>query len=122
MDIESLREYCLSMPYVTEDTAFGEDCLLLRVFDKIFACIALDRNDYVSLKCEPEYAIELRDKYSDIEPAFHWNKRHWNQLRLSGTLQDELVKHLIRHSYCQVVNKLPKKLRTQYPSITEVHP
>lgn len=86
MDIETFREYCLSLPS-TEDTGLGEEYLLIRVFGKIFACIGFERPDYFVLKCDPDYALDLRDKYSDIEPAWHWNKRYWNQLRLSGSLR-----------------------------------
>ena len=120
MDIESAREYCLSLPYVTEDTGFGEAYLLLRICDKIFACIGFERQNYFVLKCQPDYAVDLRDQYSDIEPAWHWNKKYWNQLRLPGSLSDELVKRLIRHSYSEVVNKLPRKLKIQFPEITEI--
>ena len=79
MNIEEIREYCLSLPMSTEDMPFDDEHLVLRVCGKIFACIALDRPDYFVLKCDPDYAIELRDSYSEIEPAWHWNKRHWNK-------------------------------------------
>lgn len=118
--IEDVRAYCLSLPTTSEDMAFGEDCLLLRVCGKIFACLSFERDYYLTLKCDPDYAIELRDKYSDIEPAWHWNKRYWNQLRLQGQLSDELVKSLIRHSYCEVVKKLSKSVRTEHPEILEI--
>lgn len=120
MNIETVREYCLSLPLVTEDMAFGEDYLLLRVCGKIFACIGFERSEYFVLKCDADYAIELRDRYDAIEPAWHWNKRYWNQLRLSGGLSDELVKGLIRHSYSEVVKKLPRKVVAQYPEIADV--
>lgn len=120
MNIESVREYCLSLPHVTEDMAFGEEYLLLRVFGKIFACIGLERPDYFVLKCDPDYAIELRDKYPDIEPAWHWNKKYWNQLRLSGTLSDKLTQSLIRHSYSEVVKKLPKTVKSQHPKVNDI--
>lgn len=104
----------------TEDMAFGEDLLLFRVCNKIFVCMSINGSDYLALKCDPEYALELREHYADIDPAFHWNKKYWNQLRLGGTLDDELIKSLIRHSYSEAVKKLPKKLRTEHPEITEV--
>lgn len=120
MNIETVREYCLSLPFATEDMAFGEDYLLLRVFGKIFACIGLVRPDYFTVKCDPDFALELRDKYSDIEPAWHWNKKYWNQVRLSGILSDELIKALIRHSYSEVVKKMPLRVRREHIEITEV--
>lgn len=120
MDIETVREYCLSLPMTTEDMAFGEDLLLFRVCKKIFVCLSLDGEDYMALKCDPDYAIELRDGYAEIEPAFHWNKKYWNQLKIRGTLKSDIIKHLIRHSYSEVVKKLPKKVKTEFPEIMKI--
>jgi predicted DNA-binding protein (MmcQ/YjbR family) len=121
MNVESVREYCLSLPMTTEDMAFGDDYLLLRVCNKIFACFSLEREENLTLKCDPDYAIELRDRYSDIEPAWHWNKKYWNQLRLQSGLSDDLVKGLIRHSYSEAVKKLTKKVKTEHPEILEIN-
>ena len=120
MDIESIREYCLSLPLTTEDMAFGEDCLLFRVCDKIFACLNLTGTDYLTVKCDSEYAIELRERYSEIEPAWHWNKKFWNQMPLRGGLRNDLILSLIRHSYSEVVKKLPKRLKTDHPELLEI--
>lgn len=120
MNIESVHEYCMSLPHATEDMAFGDGYLLMRVFGKIFACISFERQDYFVLKCDPGYAVELRDRYADIEGAWHWNKKYWNQLRLSGSLGDDLVKSLIRHSYAEVVKKMPRKVVVQYPELVDV--
>lgn len=121
MNLESVREYCLSLPLVTEDTALGDDNILFRVFDKIFACLSIDGDDYLAVKCDPAYAGELRERHDAIEPAWHWNKKYWNQLRvLSGSLSDAMIESLIRHSYSEVVKKLPKRIRTEHPEITLV--
>ena len=120
MNIESVREYCLSLPETSEDMAFGEDYLLLRVCGKIFACYGFACNDYFVLKSDADYAVELRDRYSEIVPAWHWNKRYWNGVSLCGTLSDEFVKSLIRHSYAEVVKKLPVKTKKAYPHILEI--
>ncbi len=120
MNVETVREYCLGLPLVTEDMAFGEDNLLFRVCDKIFACLGLDGEDYLALKSSPEYAIELRDRYADITAAWHWNKRYWNQMCLRGSLSDELLKHLICHSYSEVVKKLPVRVKRSNPVITTI--
>ncbi len=120
MNIEEFREYGLSLPYTTEDMAFGEDNLLLRVGGKIFACIGLDGADYIALKCNPDYAVELREHYAEIAPAWHWNKKYWNQLSLQGSLSDNFITSLIRHSYSEVVKKLPKTFRTEHPEIFEI--
>lgn len=108
------------MPLATEDTAFGEEYLLFRVCDRIFACYGFDRQDYFVLKCDPDRAIELRDRFPEIEPAWHWNKKYWNQIRLHGQLSDDFVESLIRHSYSQVVAKLPRRIRIEYPRIAEI--
>lgn len=120
MDFDAVRNYCLSLPLVTEDMAFGDEYLLFRVGGKIFACLGLVRPDYFTLKCDPEYAIELRDRYNDIAPAWHWNKKYWNQVSMNTFLPDEFVKSLIRHSYSEVVKKLRKDFRTQNPQICEI--
>lgn len=119
MDLETAREYCLGLPCTTEDCAFGEDYVLFRVCDKIFACMALNHNDYFVLKCEPEYARELRDSYAEVTPAWHWNKKHWNQVSLHGLLTDDLILSLIRHSYSEVVKKLPKRILSAHPELAQ---
>lgn len=117
MNIESIRDYCLSLPFTTEDMAFGEDFLIFRVANKIFACMGLSRPDYFVVKCNQDYAIELRELHPEIEPAWHWNKKYWNQVSLVGNLSDEMIQSLIRHSYNEVVKKLPKRLRKEYPEL-----
>lgn len=111
MDVESVRDYCLSLPLVTEDFPFDETTLAFRVLGRIFAMIDLEDTAWFVLKCQPDYAIRLRETHPDITPAWHMNKRHWNQLNLFGTLADELVCHLIRHSYAQVVAKMPARVQ-----------
>lgn len=111
MDIEIFREHCLSYPQATEDFPFDETVLVFRVKNHIFACIALDNPDLAVIKCEPEYAIELRDHYMAIEPAWHWNKKYWNQIWFNRDVDDEMIRKLVAHSYAEVVKKLPKKDR-----------
>ena len=118
MDIESAREYCLSLPCATEDMPFGDGVVVFRVCGKIFGCLSVDSDDYFALKCDPEYAIELRERYEGIEPAYHWNKKYWNQVRLGGSLPDDFLRALIRHSYAQVAAKLPRKDTAAPPEIT----
>lgn len=117
MDVVSVRDYCLSLPLATEDFPFDNETLAFRVCGKIFAMINLDRVDWFVLKCEPTYAIELRETYSEITPGRHMNKKHWNQISLFGGLSDELICSLIRHSYHQVVLKLPLNVRNFYPEL-----
>lgn len=121
MNVEEVREYCLSLPMVTEDMTFGEEHLLFRINGKIFACLALDgEEDYLAVKCDPDYALDLRDRYEDIEGAFHWNKKYWNQLRLRGNLGSSIICGLIRHSYSEVVKKMPKKFRDAHPDVATI--
>lgn len=120
MNIESVREYCLSLPHATEDFPFDETTLAFRIGGRIFAMIDLERTEWFVLKCNPDMAIELREKYAEISPAWHMNKRHWNQINLFGYLSEEFICSLIRHSYSLVVQKLPKALRLSLKGVTEV--
>ena len=120
MNIESIREYCLSLPLATEDFPFDERNLVFRVLGKIFACADLERPEWITLKCNPDYALELREAHEEIEGAWHWNKKYWNQVNLYGMLEDEMIRGLIRHSYSEVVKKLKKQERLDHPEILEV--
>ena len=121
MNIESIRDYCLSLPMTSEDMAFGDEYLLFRVYDKIFACYGFMREDYFVLKADPDQALDLRDRYPEIEPAWHWNKRYWNQVRLNGNLSDDFIKSLIRNSFAEVVKKLPKRIKVEHPEICKTN-
>ena len=120
MNVESLREYCLSLPLATEDFPFDETTLVFRVVGKIFAMLDLERPDVVSLKCNPDYALQLREEHPEISGAWHMNKKYWNQVNLSGHLEDELVQGLVRHSYAEVVKKLTRKEQAEHEEITTV--
>lgn len=110
MNIEEVRDYCLSLPYATEDFPFDETTLVFRVENKIFAMVDLVKTEWFVLKCDPEYAIDLREEHMEIAGAWHMNKKYWNQINLLGSLPEKLLKDLIRHSYNEVVKKLPKKV------------
>lgn len=120
MNVESVRDYCLSLPLATEDFPFDETTLAFRVLGKIFAMIDLDNTEWFVLKCDPDYAVELRDKYPEIKGAWHMNKKHWNQISLSGELQDGLVQKLICHSYAEVVKKMSNKLKQSHMEVLAV--
>lgn len=119
MDIETLRAYCLSKPHVSEDLPFDEDTLVFKVGGKIFVLTGLSGPFSINLKCDPEYALELRELYPAIRPGYHMNKRHWNTLDMDGSLAPELVRQLIDHSYALVYASLTKKVRTQLESGTD---
>lgn len=110
MNIEEVREYCIAKKMVTEEFPFDDVTLVFKVAGKMFAVIGTDCPTRLVLKCDAERALELRERYSGIEPAFHFNKKYWNQHELP-MLSSELVKELIDHSYAEVVAKLPKRLR-----------
>lgn len=120
MNIESIRDYCLTLPLATEDFPFGEDFLVIRVLGKIFACIDLTHPERVTLKCDPDRAIDLRSQHPEIEGAWHWNKKYWNQVNLYGTLDDDFIRAQIRHSYIQVVKKLTKKDKAAHAEVLAV--
>jgi predicted DNA-binding protein (MmcQ/YjbR family) len=110
MDLEDFRESCLTKPDATEGTPFGEDTLVFKAAGKIFALASLDAvPSRVNLKCDPDLALELRDRYEDVTPGYHMNKKHWNTVELSGRIPDAELLRMIDHSYDLVVASLPKK-------------
>jgi predicted DNA-binding protein (MmcQ/YjbR family) len=114
MNIEELREYCLSLKGTTEHFPFDDVTLVLKVQGKMFALIPLDNIEtQIALKCDPERAINLREEYSAIVPAWHFNKKHWNSVLIDHTISTDFLCELIRHSYELVVSSLPKKLKEE---------
>jgi len=99
MNIESLREYCISKKNATESFPFGEDTLVFKKDGKIFALVNLDGDLSINLKCEPSFAIELRERYPSVTPGYHMNKKHWNTVMLDGSVQDREIFSWIDHSY-----------------------
>ena len=110
MNIETFRDFCLTLPYTTEDMPFGEDFLVFRIANRIFALMNLNRVPMsVSLKCDPERAIELREQYPDkIVAGYHLNKKHWNTVFLES-LPEALIKEMVQHSYDQVLAKYQRR-------------
>lgn len=116
MNIEQIRDYCLKKNEVTEHFPFDSVTLVFKVSGKIFLIAPLDKWDKglasISLKCDPEYALELRETYESIVGGFHTNKKHWNTLYLhQGQLNSKLIMELIEHSYKMVIKGMPKKDR-----------
>lgn len=117
MSIEELRGHCLGLPYATESLPFDESTLVFKVGSKVFAIIPLEADSpYVCLKCDPDRAIDLREHYDAIEPAYHMNKVHWNGL-YTTRLPRALVQELLHHSYELVWGKMTKKERAQLAEI-----
>jgi predicted DNA-binding protein (MmcQ/YjbR family) len=112
MDLESFREYCLANPGATEETPFGEDVLVFKVAGKIFALAPLDEVPArANLKCDPDLAVELRDRYEQVQPGYHMNKKHWNTVEIDGGIPEAELRRMIDDSYELVVERLPKAQR-----------
>jgi predicted DNA-binding protein (MmcQ/YjbR family) len=111
MDLQELRDYCLSKPGATEAFPFGEDTLVFKVLGKMFALVSVSSSDWVNLKCEPERALELRAAYEEIRPGYHMNKRHWNTVQLDGRLSRAQVEELVDHSFECVAAGLSRATR-----------
>ena len=105
MDIVEFREFCLSFPEVEECLPFDEVTLVFKVAGKMFAVVGLDNPIGFVVKCDPDRAIALRDKYPQVKAAFHFNKRHWNSIRFEGAMSDLQLQQEIRHSYLLVVKQ-----------------
>lgn len=114
MNIEELREYCLSLKGTTECFPFDDVTLVLKVQGKMFALIPLDKIETsITLKCNPDLAISLREEYEAVVPAYHFNKKHWNTVFLDGHISCKHIREWIDHSYQLVVDGLPKKLKEE---------
>ena len=109
MDVESFREYCLAKQGATEGTPFGETVLVFKVAGKMFALVALDQIPATAnLKCDPDLALELRDRYEQVRPGYHMNKKHWNTIEIESGIPVAELRKMIDHSYDLVVKSLPK--------------
>ena len=113
MNIERFRAWCLQKPGVTEETPFGPDTLVYKVAGKIFAITDLNAFESVNLKCDPERAVELREEHQGITPGYHMNKKHWNTVRMDGSVKDALVVELLDHSYALVRRSLPRNMQAR---------
>jgi predicted DNA-binding protein (MmcQ/YjbR family) len=106
MNIESLREYCLSKPGVEETLPFGPDTLVFKVNNKVFLLTGLDEAELrFNVKCDPDKALELREEFSCVLPGYHMNKKHWNTVVVDGSVSTKQLKEWIDHSYELVVGK-----------------
>ena len=117
MNIEDLRTYCLSKKGTTESFPFDEDTLVFKVMNKMFALTNLDGDLTINLKCDPDKAIELREKHTAVIPGYHMNKKHWNTIQINSSINDSLIKEWIDNSYKLVVNSLTKKQKEELKSI-----
>jgi len=114
MNIEEVRLYCLSKEKTEESFPFDDETLVFKVNNKMYALLSLSGDARLSLKCNPEKALELREYHPEITPGYHMNKEHWNTIALNGNLNNVLIKSLIDHSYDLIKQSslLKKKKRT----------
>ena len=113
MDLAQFREYCLAKPGASESTPFGPDVLVFKVGGKIFALAALDEVPArANLKCDPDLALELRDRYEQITPGYHMNKKHWNTVEIENGIPDAELRNMIDHSYDLIAKSLQQAKAT----------
>ena len=111
-DVEQIRNFALSLPETTEEAPFGPDTAVYKVAGKMFGTLSPDDVPVpMNLKCDPEQAVELRDQHDAILPGYHMNKKHWNTIKLDGSLKDDFVIALIKDSYDLVVAGHKKDVR-----------
>ena len=116
MNIEQFRDYCLSKKHVTEHFPFDDDVLVFKVLNKMFALASLKKweegDPFINLKCNPDYAQELREEFESIKPGWHMNKNLWNSAYIhEGELKTKFIFELIDHSYNMVLKGIPKKIK-----------
>ncbi len=116
MNIEQLREYCLHKPGVEETFPFGEETMVFKVGNKIFLLASLEEANRFNAKCDPDLAEELRERYEEVTPGYHMNKKHWNTVFMDGRLTQKQLQEMIDHSYDLVFSSLSKKLQAEINS------
>jgi len=111
MTLDAFRDHCLKKQGFSEDFPFGPDVLVFRVAGKIFALMDVNTFESVNLKCDPERAVELRERHDGVRPGFHMNKQHWNTIATDGSVPEKLILELADHSYDLIRATLTKKQR-----------
>lgn len=122
MQIDELHEYCASKKAVTEHFPFDDVTLVFKVMNKMFALVGLNHWEEgdckINLKCNPDWAQELRADFEGINPGFHMNKTHWNTVTINNSdVSDDFVRELIDHSYELIIKSLPKKVQKEFENL-----
>lgn len=121
MNIEDLRSCCLAVKNAEECTPFGEDVIVYKIMNKMFAFFALNPKEaeyFVVLKCDPDKTMELREQYRGISKGFYAGESlMWNSVYIQRDVPDALIRELIGHSVDEVVKKLPKKKQEEYRAL-----
>lgn len=112
VDILEYREFCLSMRGATESTPFDEDTLVFKVGGKMFSYASIGNFCRFNVKCDPELAVELRERHPEVLPGYHTSTLHWNTVMIDGNLSDAFLKEQIRNSYDLVSSRLPKAVKS----------
>ncbi|AEK23801.1 MmcQ/YjbR family DNA-binding protein [Capnocytophaga canimorsus] len=113
MDIEELREFCLSLNASEESFPFDDEILVFSVKGKMFCLVNIAKYEFINLKCDPEEAIGLREQYAEVTAGWHMNKKHWNSVYINGKISNNLLKKWIVNSYNLVIKGLPKKIQEE---------
>ncbi len=111
LDIETYRNYCIAKKGVIEEFPFDNETLVFKVCGKMFALSNVNNFRSINLKCDPEEAVDLRERYDAVQPGYHMNKQHWNTIIIDGSLPLKFLCEQIDNSYNLVVKSLPKKVR-----------
>lgn len=120
MNVEDIRNYCLSLKGAEECFPFDDETLVFKALGEMFAFIPLEESDLcINLKCNPEKAVDLRDKYQAVQPGYHMNKKYWNTVTVTGEITEKLIKDWIKHSYNEVMRGISKKRREYLPEKDE---
>lgn len=109
MNAEDIRKYCNDKMEVTEGLPFNETALVFKVNGKMFMILDLEAELRISLKCDPDIAIDLRERFSSVFPGYHMNKKLWNTIYVDGTIDDHLIYQWIDDSYRLVIEKMSMK-------------
>jgi len=113
MNIEELRTICLSLKGTEEKLPFDDRTLVFTVKGKMFCLTDIEDYESINIKCDPEEAVLLRERYEDVIPGYHMNKNHWNTVKTNGKVPDKLLEEWVRKSYDLVVSGLPKKTQKE---------
>ena len=120
MNIEELFDYCMSIKGAEASTPFDESTIVIKVMNKMFALIPTENETLsITLKCNPESAIELRENYNCVEPAYHMNKTYWNTIWIDGSMSNNEIVNWINHSVDEVIKKLPKVKQAEYYGVVK---
>ncbi len=117
MNIEIIRNYCLDKKGVTESFPFDSDTLVFKVMGKMFLLTSLSEPEKINVKCDPQTAIDLRERYDAVQPGYHMNKKHWNTIDMAQGITDSLIKKWIDDSYDLIVHDLPKKVKLEFDNL-----